>query len=294
MNMTTPSNMTLTIMLNTLYRTQINVIARRSNNINLEYRNQTITPELVRIAVVRRRPDTRQNGFNVESDIPADYTKELEVFDCTLGLTAHNFTAISVGGDSIAYIRFNKPLQPGFLQSPRSSGSRIIFSQNGLPTFQVGDADLQAISDFFESSRFTGTMTSGQYASEPPSGVVMALLKSSFADIFGNVAASMTEQLRATDDTVAKGVTWDKEVFVSIEWMWLILPVGVTIAAAVFPVITWISTRAQGCVPWKASAVALLYRNLLYHEDSYTIIRSDMGSLDEMAEAVENTKALLV
>lgn len=94
-----------------------------------------------------------------------------------------------------------------------------------------------------------GSMTSGQVYKDRPTGAVIALLKSNISEVFETLAGSMTEQLRTHGDAYAEGVIIVNEVFVRIDWIWLILPFGVTLTASLFLLATHIDSKMKGCVP---------------------------------------------
>lgn len=217
--------------------------------------------------------------------------EELEVFDCAIRFTAHNYTAMSASGNDITIAKEELELQPGIFESLTSKS--ITFSQDGLPTFRANTSDVIALTDLFESPRFTGKMTSGRAPDDEPGGVVMALLVSNVSQVFENLAASMTEQLRAGPDAVAEGIIIVSEVFVRIEWIWLTLPLGVTLTAALFLMATFISSKIKECVPWKSSSVALLYHEVVERGHGQVVLRSDMRDLSEMEKAAKVTQAIL-
>ena len=136
-------------------------------------------------------------------------------------------------------------------------------------------------------------MTSGQVYKDRPTGAVIALLKSNISEVFDNLAASMTEELRTHGDVSAEGVIIVNEVFVRIEWIWLILPIGVTLTAALFLLATYIDSKMKGCMPWKSSSLALLYHEVVERKHEQVVLRSDMRDLNEMEEAAKNTNAIL-
>ena len=300
LNMTTPNGIPLSVKLYDSYRTQIQVAARRTNIIdtkavvpwNLTFTGKKVmSPELVRVGVIRRRTDSRQAGYYEDIDQPGDYIKELEVFDCAVGFTAHNYTAVSASGSDITIHKETIELQPGTLEVSRLQPIR--FTQDGLPEFLASTPDTVALTDLFLSSRFVGSMTSGQVYKDRPTGAVIALLKSNISEVFDNLAASMTEELRTHGDVSAEGVIIVNEVFVRIEWIWLILPIGVTLTAALFLLATYIDSKMKGCMPWKSSSLALLYHEVVERKHEQVVLRSDMRDLNEMEEAAKNTKAIL-
>ena len=100
-------------------------------------------------------------------------------------------------------------------------------------------------------------------------------------------------QLRTRPDAIAEGVIIVNEVFVRIEWIWLILPLGIRLTAALFLLATYIDSKIRGCVPWKSSSVALLYHEVIEQKHGQAVLRSDMHDLSEMERAAKDTKAML-
>jgi hypothetical protein len=297
--MTTPNDISMSVKLHESYRTQIQVVASKTNVIDT--RNvldkfhftgkKVMSPELVSVGVIRRRTDYSQAGYYEDIDQPEDCIKELEVFDCAIGFTAHNYTTVFASGNNIAIHKDTIELQSGTLEGSRLSPIR--FSQDGLPTFLAHTSDTVALTNLFLSSRFMGSMTSGQVSHDRSTGVVIALLKSDIPEVFDNLAASMTEQLRTRPGAIAEGVIIVNEVFVRIEWIWLILPLGITLTAALFLLATYIDSKIRGCVPWKSSSVALLYHEVIKRKHGQAVLRSDMRDLSEMERAAKDTKAML-
>lgn len=127
--------------------------------------------------------------------------------ECSIGLTAYNYTALSASGNTIALENIQIPLEPGVLFRPLTYNyDEVVFNQTGLPEFRLRGADLFALANLFESPRFSGNMTIGQIRNQPAGGVVMSLLSSNISEAFDNMAATMTEQLRLRDDDIAEGV----------------------------------------------------------------------------------------
>ncbi|KAF2023946.1 hypothetical protein EK21DRAFT_118279 [Setomelanomma holmii] len=226
-----------------------------------------------------------------EEDPPSAYFSELEIFECTLGFAAYNYTTLSASGNRLEIEASSIKLEPGIVSG--RPGSQVTYKQSGLPAFVVQEADIRALVNLFESSRFSGNVTSGQIPVALPSGVVMALLSSNITQTFDNVAASMTEQLRSSSSDVARGITVTLVVFVHIEWAWLGLPVAVTFVSGLFLLATWMHARLHHCVPWKSSAVAILYHQVVVGVDEKAVVRSEMRGLKEMEYAAKRTKATL-
>ncbi|KAH7093249.1 hypothetical protein FB567DRAFT_170781 [Paraphoma chrysanthemicola] len=291
-NLTTPGKVTLGMGLDLLWRTQINVNATGFKGAydGGAKPQKPFPADFLRVAVARRHPDALV-GFVSESDPPAVYFKELEITECTISFAAYNYTTLSASGNQLDVQSTIIPLDAGTVNG--RPGSRVWYNQTGLPPFVVPEADITALVNLFESSRFSGSMTTGQVIPKPPSGIVMSLLKSDITKTFDNVAASMTEQLRSSGSDVARGISVKSVVFVHIRWGWLALPIAVTVVSAAFLVATWIHARLHHCVPWKSSSVAILYHHVVMNGDEKAVLRSEMRSLTEMERAAKKTKAAL-
>jgi hypothetical protein len=283
----TPGKISIDMHFESLYRTQI-----KTNAIGFkaEYgRDKTPFPaDFLHIAVARRNPSARPVGSEDEGDLPSKYFKELEIVECSIGLAAYNYTTMSASGNQIDMKSSSIKLDSGVVY-----GRRVWYNQTGLPPFVAQEADIRALVNLFESSRFSGNMTTGQVTTVPPSGIVVALVNPNISQTFDNIAASMTEQLRSAGNDVARGITVTSVVFVHIEWAWLTLPIAVTFVSALFLLATWIHTRLHHCIPWKSSSVALLYHQVVMEGESKAVMRSEMSSLTEMERAAKETKATL-
>lgn len=136
LNMTTPGNVTLEAKLSSAWRTQIQVVANATNIFPLDQfapmTRQIVSPEIIRVGILRRSSEYDQGGFYDVWDKPEDYAEELEVFDCAIRFTAHNYTAMSASGNDITIAKEELELQPGIFEGLTSNS--ITFSQDGLPT----------------------------------------------------------------------------------------------------------------------------------------------------------------
>ncbi|KAI8933733.1 hypothetical protein NX059_009449 [Plenodomus lindquistii] len=299
-NVSTPGGVVIGVTIDTLFRTQISVAAKvtRPNAYTPETKlvpeGSEFSPEFIKVGVLRRRPDLPWGGSFNEDASPNVYFPEVEFTECSIRLVAHNYTSLSASGNALSLQATQIPLEPGVMLKPNSYYFwEVLFNQTGLPPFRLLSADLVALANLFESKRFSGEMTIGQIRKKSAEGVVMALLKSNISEAFDNMAASMTEQLRARPDRVAQGVSVSPVVFVHIRWAWLALPVGVTVVAALFLLLTIINSYTHGCEPWKSSVIALLFHSVVKQTEEQTVLRSEMKTLAEMERRAKKTNAML-
>lgn len=115
--------------------------------------------------------------------------------------------------------------------------------------------------------------------------------------IFDNTARSMTKVIRAnahtsdgTAKTLALGQALRNETFISVRWLWLILPAAVQLLALAFLVAIIHLTRRAGLEAYKDGVLPVLFHGI--DEES----RRNIGrlSLADMAEKAEKTEMVLV
>ena len=107
------------------------------------------------------------------------------------------------------------------------------------------------------------TTVMGRYA--PP--VMQKLWESSDLDtLFGNLAASITSNMRAnSDDSLkAEGQLGTLETHIEVRWLWLILPILCICLGAVSLLLAIWHTHKSQMPLWKNSALALLFHGLDY------------------------------
>ena len=81
-----------------------------------------------------------------------------------------------------------------------------------------------------------------------------------------NLAQSMSNNVRLTgttnqlNDTLYDGVAWAEEVYIEVQWVWMIYPFALLLMAIGFLLLTIVENRKQR--PWKNSASAMLYTRL--------------------------------
>ncbi|KAE8160024.1 hypothetical protein BDV40DRAFT_271561 [Aspergillus tamarii] len=79
--------------------------------------------------------------------------------------------------------------------------------------------------------------------------------------VFTSLATSLTTHARNNVCKASvKGMTWTVESFVSVRWLWMILPIALVGMTIIFLIVTMIKTRNQYI--WKSSPLALLFSDL--------------------------------
>lgn len=93
--------------------------------------------------------------------------------------------------------------------------------------------------------------------------------------MMATIARAMTETIRTgPNSTVVIGLESVGEVFIHVEWVWIVLPVVVILAALVLLVMSiWLAHKRRAIL-WKSSSLALLLHKLVPWEADSRSIRS--------------------
>ena len=164
-----------------------------------------------------------------------------------------------------------------------------IFNETGLPLFNVSRYDWIAITQFFISSQFSGSIVVGneQYIPNMFGIATLPLLQSSdLRGTFANVSRAMTMQLRTTapGSQVGSGETNKVVSIVRVSWVYMILPLGVLAASVVLLVATVAANRRSRGVPlWKYSPIPLLYHTVREQDGVITSSYQSPVGLDRQA-----------
>jgi hypothetical protein len=91
------------------------------------------------------------------------------------------------------------------------------------------------------------------------------------------IAASFTRQALLVSNTTVGGTVYIPEVYVSVGWVWILHPAGLTGLAVIFLASTMLVNHQRGLELWKTSILAVLYHGL-----------ARFGSEEESAEDDRN------
>lgn len=110
--------------------------------------------------------------------------------------------------------------------------------------------------------------------------------------VLANVAASLTKLAFDMGNETVVGENLASEVYVLVDWEWLILPAILEIAGAVFLLLTALVSHRRGVPLWKTSILALLYHGL--EERVLQEVRGDPAKdLAEIEQLSQNTMVKL-
>ena len=98
-----------------------------------------------------------------------------------------------------------------------------------------------------------------------------------------NLTLSLSNNVRLTgktaqlDDAQYNGVAWTQEVYIKVQWAWIVFPWALVLLSLFFLVLTIVQNRKTD--PWKNSSSAILYTRLEQdlHDDAATNLASNRG-----------------
>jgi hypothetical protein len=217
---------------------------------------QPISPrDFVRIGVFRAPETFNAGGREIAGQ---------EIVECNLSLTAWRYSNLRANGTAFEQTVEQVPL---LQNATRAVNNSIIFNEPGLPQFNMSRADWNAITQFFTSNQFQGTINAGDpRALNLNFGIgVLPLYKANIAGTFTNMTRAMTDQLRTTKPgmQIAFGLTDKAVAFIRVRWEYLILPVLIALCGALLLLIMVVTNRrSQGVPLWKSSVLAALYHTV--------------------------------
>ena len=98
---------------------------------------------------------------------------------------------------------------------------------------------------------------------ETPEPSVARIISKGLERVMRDVAASFTKAgLEASNFTADNGTVFVSEVYVSVDWAWLVLPGALVMIGIVFLVLTILANRQQRLFLWKSSILPVLFHGL--------------------------------
>ncbi|ORY10846.1 hypothetical protein BCR34DRAFT_664700 [Clohesyomyces aquaticus] len=279
---------------------KINVAATQVNSFNGSLRDQKVSPDFIRIAVLS------SNMSDEVAVLREDYYSSLSVKECTISLVAHRMTSIMVQDSYLSYQGSDAPLDQGeYAQIGDPTVSNITFTEpKEKVTLRIMPADLASLGQFFESSRFSGYFLTGSQGKSADSSSITDGAGSGVGNTLSDVDTSMrdmtdtmTAQLRSSNyywDLTAPGSKFVFDTVVRVEWAWLSLPAAILAITLAVLTGTALDNRRARCIPWKSSSVAILRHNIISKdEDGAEVLSTDLRSVKEMEEMAKHTRVKL-
>lgn len=118
-------------------------------------------------------------------------------------------------------------------------------------------------------------------------------LSSNTTQTFENLALSMTNQLRQSDDkhTFQKGRTYSNATIIRVQWAWTTLPLGLVLLGCIFTALTASKTRKLRQAIWKDECLPILFHGL---DQPSLLTGSRPPNMRDMEDAAATTKVQLV
>ncbi|KAJ0420573.1 hypothetical protein BJY00DRAFT_312991 [Aspergillus carlsbadensis] len=109
------------------------------------------------------------------------------------------------------------------------------------------------------------------------------------------IAASYTKQALLASNTTVDATVYVPEVYVSVEWLWILHPAALTALAVVFLASTMFVNRRQGLKLWKTSILAVLYHGLTRFggEDEYATEEDRNATVSRMGQTAQGVRVRL-
>lgn len=126
--------------------------------------------------------------------------------------------------------------------------------------FGVADSSASSLKDWV-TAVFT---TSAGYQGDSDRNSVAEWLNraESISKIMDDVAGSMTNALRNANATAVKGTSQQRETYIKVHWLWMILPASLILLSILFLAATMVFATEKSQAVWKTSSVATLFHGL--------------------------------
>lgn len=157
----------------------------------------------------------------------------------------------------------------------------------GGPGSGTWELDLQFLLSTFEGN-LTG-MPGGIEIPVATSNFIGALNASSNISMtMNNIATAMTNYFRNSSNVTVTGQAGQIELYVHVNWPWIILPAFVVLAGTTFLLLTIFETKRLGVSIWKTSELALLFHGLEeFYENTNALLLDRSSEMDNVAAGIK-------
>jgi len=135
----------------------------------------------------------------------------------------------------------------------------------------------------FRPVDWSGTEGDEYYSSDL---MYMIATEKNFSSTMDSVAASLTKMALDSSHETVTGVITTPEIYVHINWGWLVLPALLEIAGLVLLIFTALATRRRKVELWRSSILALLYHGVEEQTLREQEIRTDVAGMERAAKKV--------
>ncbi|KIX09221.1 uncharacterized protein Z518_00300 [Rhinocladiella mackenziei CBS 650.93] len=85
--------------------------------------------------------------------------------------------------------------------------------------------------------------------------------------VVDNISASVSQYLRLVSNATVQGHVWVSQTTVKVQWPWILFPVVLSLAGALFLLILVVQTQKSGTPLWKTSLLPFFYRDVQADEE---------------------------
>ncbi|KAL4740403.1 hypothetical protein BDV11DRAFT_204324 [Aspergillus similis] len=253
------------------------------NQCNMTTPNGDKLLEIARFGIYRSSPDGNFRQQNVN------------ITQCSLYITAYEYINAIANG---ILFRFLETREIGYPISDRETIFRTNETKtednNTIPALQIGEWDLQALHNFFESATISTEWVEGNWPNPNPGPSAALKGDVNITARFDHMATTMTEYLRnGPNMMLAEGVILESVPYVSIRWRFFVVPVLTEVLALLFAVLTIVRNRRSQKVPlWKSSTLAVLACQV---DERSRLLKGDPDGrdVDELLKEAKKTEVRL-
>lgn len=124
---------------------------------------------------------------------------------------------------------------------------------------------------------------------EEPDPTIVKFVKNGLEDTTSKIASSFTRSAMAHSNTTANGTVLSAKVYVSVNWLWIILPAALVVLSVVFLLLTILTNKRQRLRLWKTSLLAVLFHGL----DGWTSVDDKHATVSQMERSARSLEVEL-
>ncbi|KAI4089333.1 MAG: hypothetical protein LQ344_005465 [Seirophora lacunosa] len=215
-------------------------------------------------------PDLTSWSESMEYADAKDHKEQLIALQATLSLCLHKYNSSmtsSVMNTALLGTDIDLDWQTSHeILEGRGFGT-VTVTHDG-ERFWMSVLNQKSLYDYLSIQTFTGTASSSVLTATQ-NDVVGAISESLYKDgagirglsaLLDNLAVSMSNALRTTTDLGynVSGTSTSFEVYIDIEWVWMVVPIATVILSLIFLLVTIRLSRRSKIPAWKSSLLAVL------------------------------------
>lgn len=124
---------------------------------------------------------------------------------------------------------------------------------------------------------------------EEPDPTIVKFVRNGLEDTTSKIASSFTRSAMARSNTTANGTVLSAKVYVTVNWLWIILPAALVVLSVAFLLLTILTNRRQRLRLWKTSLLAVLFHGL----DGWTSMDDKHATVSQMERTAQSLEVKL-